>query len=182
LRDVPAVRALARSSAIRALAEAAIGSGAFAVRGILFDKTPEANWKVAWHQDVTIAVTARREVPGFGPWTEKDGVVHVQPSLGVLADMVAMRVHLDDCGESNGPLRVLPGSHHAGRLDAAAIQRWRRDVPEVLCAVPRGGVLAFRPLLLHASSAATRPDHRRVVHLEFAAAELPGGLVWYERH
>lgn len=106
----------------------------------------------------------------------------MHPPPAVLDGMVALRVHLDDCGESSGPLRVPPGSHGAGRLDAAAIARRRRDVAEVVCAVPRGGVLAFRPLLPHASSAATRPHHRRVVHLEFAVAELPGGLAWYERH
>ena len=47
--------------------------------------------------------------------------------------------------------------------------------------VARGGILAFRPLLLHASSPARQPRHRRVVHLEFAAVELAGGLEWHER-
>jgi hypothetical protein len=46
--------------------------------------------------------------------------------------------------------------------------------------VPRGGTLLVRPLLLHASAPAIHPGHRRVVHLEFAANLLPGGLVWHE--
>ena len=185
LRDVPAVRALARDPAVRGVAEAALGPGAFAVRGILFDKTPGANWKVVWHQDLTIAVRERRDVPGFGPWTEKDGVPHVQPLAALLARMVAVRVHLDDCTEANGPVRVLPGTHRAGRLTPTGIDRLRADVPEVVCTVPRGGVLAFHSLLLHASSPARAPAHRRVVHVEYAAAEwavLPGGLAWRERH
>ena len=184
LREVPAVRALARRPAVRGVAEAALGSGAFAVRGILFDKTPGANWKVVWHQDLTIAVRERREVPGFGPWTEKGGVPHVQPPAELLAKMVAVRVHLDDCNETNGPVRVLPGSHREGRLTAAEIDRWRAVVPEVVCTVPRGGILAFHSLLLHASSPAREPAHRRVVHLEYAAPEwsdLPGGLSWYDQ-
>jgi hypothetical protein len=36
----------------------------------------------------------------------------------------------------------------------------------------------MRPLLLHASSPAADPRHRRVIHLEFAAEPLPGGLEW----
>lgn len=183
LRDVPAVRALAASPAVRGVAEAALGPGAFAVRGLLFDKTPGANWKVVWHQDLTIAVRERREVPGFGPWTEKDGVPHVQPPAALLARMVAVRVHLDDCTADNGPVRVLPGSHGAGRLAPPEVDRWRAATPEVVCTVPRGGILAFHSLLLHASSPARAPAHRRVVHVEFAAAEwaeLPGGLAWHE--
>lgn len=182
LRDVPAVRALARSAPVRAVAEAALGPGAFAVRGILFDKTPDANWKVVWHQDLTIAVRERREVPGFGPWSEKEGVPHVQPPAPLLARMVAVRLHLDDCTETNGPVRVIPGSHRDGRLAPGDIDRWRAAGPEVVCTVPRGGILAFHSLLLHASSPAQVPAHRRVVHLEFAADPLPGGLEWYERH
>ncbi|AHG93538.1 Phytanoyl-CoA dioxygenase (plasmid) [Gemmatirosa kalamazoonensis] len=184
LRDVHAVRALARSAAVRGVAEAALGPGAFAVRGILFDKTPGANWKVVWHQDLTIAVRERRDVPGFGPWTEKDGVAHVQPPAQLLARMVAVRVHLDDCTEANGPVRVIPGSHVHGRLTAADVGRWRATAPQVVCTVTRGGILAFHSLLLHASAPAVEPAHRRVVHLEFAAAEwaqLPGGLAWYDR-
>jgi ectoine hydroxylase-related dioxygenase (phytanoyl-CoA dioxygenase family) len=185
LRDVPAVRDLARSAPVRAVAGSALGRDAFAVRGILFDKTPGANWKVVWHQDLTIAVRERRDVPGFGPWTEKDGVPHVQPPAGLLARMVAVRVHLDDCTAANGPVRVIPGSHRGGRLGVAEVERWRASRPEVVCTVPRGGILAFHSLLLHASSPATAPAHRRVVHIEFAGAEsrdLPGGLAWYERH
>jgi ectoine hydroxylase-related dioxygenase (phytanoyl-CoA dioxygenase family) len=183
LRNVPAVRALARHPAVRGAAESALGAGAFAVRGLLFDKTPGANWKVVWHQDLTVALRERREVPGFGPWTEKDGVAHAQPPAALLADLVAVRVHLDDCTEANGPVRVLPGSHRAGRLTAADVDRWRAAVPEVVCTVPRGGLLLFHALLLHASSPAREPAHRRVVHLEFVAprwAELPGGLAWHD--
>ncbi|MBV9852530.1 MAG: phytanoyl-CoA dioxygenase family protein [Armatimonadetes bacterium] len=179
LRDVPAIGALARSAAVRALVAPHLGPDAFPVRGILFDKTPDANWNVVWHQDLSIAVRERREVPGFGPWSRKAGVPHVQPPAALLERMLTVRLHLDDCGEDNGPLRVLPGSHRHGRLDAEAIQEWRARVPEVTCPVPRGGALLMRPLLLHASSDAQTPRHRRVIHLEFAAEGLPGGLEWY---
>ncbi|MDR2189434.1 MAG: phytanoyl-CoA dioxygenase family protein [Azonexus sp.] len=185
LRDSPAVRALARLPAVRAVAEAALGPEAVAVRAILFDKTANANWKVAWHQDLTIAVQRRVETPGFGPWSEKDGVTHVQPPAELLADMIAVRIHLDDCAANNGPVRVLPGSHRAGRLSATAIEQWRSTRSAVICTVPRGGIVAFHSLLLHASSPATTPTHRRVVHIEYAAARwrsLPGALAWLDCH
>jgi hypothetical protein len=178
LDRAPAVLALCESPAIRNLVEPILGKNAFAARGILFDKTPSANWKVPWHQDLTIAVQERMEVAGFGPWTAKDGVQHVQPPCEILESMLAIRIHLDDCDEDNGPLRVIPGSHRHGRLPAERIQWFRETQPSVACAVARGGALLMRPLLLHASSSAQSPRHRRVLHIEFAASPLPGGLRW----
>lgn len=177
----PTVRALARSRAVRSVAEAVLGPHCFAVRAILFDKTPTANWKVVWHQDLTIAVRERATVSGFGPWSEKEGVAHVRPPEALLERMLAVRLHLDDCGADNGPVRVLPGSHRVGRLSAGAIDQWRGAREEVACLAERGAILAFRPLLLHASSPATVAGHRRVVHIEFAVDELPEPLAWYDR-
>ena len=179
LEAVPAVAALAASPALRALTVPILGPEPFAVRGILFDKTPGANWNVVWHQDLSIAVRERQDVPGFGPWSEKAGVTHVQPPPAVLERMLTVRLHLDECDETNGPLLVLPGSHQHGRLTAEQIQQWREQTPTVLCPVPSGGALLMRPLLLHASSASQTPRHRRVVHLEYAAEALPGGLQWH---
>jgi ectoine hydroxylase-related dioxygenase (phytanoyl-CoA dioxygenase family) len=177
----PAARALARSAAVRHIPEALLGTGCFVTRAILFDKTPDSNWKVPWHQDVAIAVAARHDEPGFGPWSVKDGVVHVQPPAEVLAGMVTVRVHLDDCAADNGPVRVLPRTHSLGKLSQDQIEHLRGKVSEVACTARRGGLLAFRPLLLHASSASTSPSRRRVAHFEFAAASLPGPLDWQLR-
>ncbi|WP_244238853.1 phytanoyl-CoA dioxygenase family protein [Corallococcus carmarthensis] len=181
LENVPAVRDLARSGPVREAAESVLGPHCFAVRGLLFDKTPDANWKVIWHQDLTIAVRERRDVPGFGPWSEKAGVPCVQPPMSILEGMVAVRVHLDDCGEDNGPVRVLSGSHREGRLSSSSIPGWLERTAPQDCLVPRCGLLVMRPLLLHASSPARVPGHRRVIHLEFAAQALPGGLEWHAR-
>jgi len=178
LRSVPAVQQLAASPEIRALVEAVLGPDAFPVKGILFDKTAGANWKVAWHQDTMITVSERMDRPGFGPWSLKEGVHHVQPPSEVLAGMMTVRVHLDDCGPDNGPLRVIPESHQHGLLSAEAIDNWRETRPAVVCSIRRGGVLLMRPLTLHASSAAAVPGHRRVIHLEYAALPLPNGLHW----
>jgi ectoine hydroxylase-related dioxygenase (phytanoyl-CoA dioxygenase family) len=75
----------------------------------------------------------------------------------------------------------LPGSHRAGRLDAAAIERWKTQVSEIQCVAKKGDVILMRPLLLHASSAARVASRRRVLHLEFAADDLPGNLEWFDR-
>jgi ectoine hydroxylase-related dioxygenase (phytanoyl-CoA dioxygenase family) len=176
-----AARAIANSLLVRTAVESVLGQDAFAVRALFFDKTPGANWKVIWHQDLTIAVREQREVDGFGAWSHKGGAQHVQAPAWLLERMLAVRIHLDDCGEDAGPLRVLPGSHRHGRLDAEQIADWRLRGPARSCLLPCGGVLLMRPLLLHASSPARTPSHRRVLHLEFARDPLPGGLRWRER-
>jgi ectoine hydroxylase-related dioxygenase (phytanoyl-CoA dioxygenase family) len=165
---------------VREIAESVLGQSCFAVRGILFDKTPGANWKVAWHQDLTIAVKERRDVAGYDGWSVKQGITHVQPPVQVLEKMLAVRVHLDDCGVANGPVRVVSGSHRRGRLTPGQIDEMKATREPTDCIVERGGILAFRPLTLHASSPARTPAHRRVVHLEFASTPLHGGLEWYE--
>jgi len=177
---VPAVAALARSAKLIHLASLALGQDAFPVRGTLFNKTPDANWLVPWHQDLTICVKERLDVTGYGPWTVKAGLPHVQPPVAVLEAMLAVRVHLDDCHERNGALRVLPGTHKSGRLTANAIELAQRNgTAPVTCSVGRGGAVLMKPLLLHASSAAEEPSHRRVIHIDYAACQLSGGLEWF---
>jgi ectoine hydroxylase-related dioxygenase (phytanoyl-CoA dioxygenase family) len=108
----------------------------------------------------------------------KEGVVHVHPPVPVLERMIAARLSLDDCGHYDGALRVLPGTHRRGRLDAATIRRCARDIPAATCPAAAGDLLLMRPLLLHASSPAARPVRRRVLHVEFAREPLPPGLEW----
>jgi ectoine hydroxylase-related dioxygenase (phytanoyl-CoA dioxygenase family) len=177
-RHLPRVADLAASVSVRNLVEPILGSAALLVRSILFDKHPGANWGVAWHQDLAIAVRERREVPGFGPWTIKGGLHHVLAPAEILGTMLTVRIHLDPCGEANGALRVLPGSHRYGRLSDAELEHLRESGTPWICELPAGGVLLMRPLLLHASSPAKQPIRRRVIHLEFAAHPLPGGLEW----
>lgn len=169
---------LAGSLAVCDAVTTILGSNARPVRGILFDKTEGANWKVPWHQDVTIAVNQRIEAAGYGPWSTKAGVLHVQPPVSVLKRMISVRLHLDDCPEENGALRVIPGSHAGGKLEERLIQQLAERSEAVTCAMQRGGLLLMRPLLLHASSTSNVPGHRRVVHFDYAAAELPAGMGW----
>jgi len=176
--SVPEVGDFARSVAVRSLVEPVLGEGCFAVKALLLDKRPEANWTVPWHQDLAIAVRERVEAAGYGGWSEKAGVPHVIPPAGVLEGVLTVRIALDDGGAENGPLLVLPGAHGMGRLRDADIRCYRDRVAPVACPVPRGGALLMHPLLLHASHPSKSPGHRRVLHLEYAAAPLPGGVEW----
>ncbi len=180
LLAMSSVAALARSGALLNLIRPHLPNEPIPVRTIFFDKSPSSNWLVAWHQDLTLAVRDRIELPGFGPWSTKDGIPHVQPPVERLAQMLTVRVHLDDTDESNGALRVLPGSHHHGRLSADQIRASRMNCEEVLCAVPAGGAMLMRPLLLHASSRSTSPGRRRILHIEYAGFRLPSALRWHE--
>jgi hypothetical protein len=177
----PEIQRLAESPELIQIARAALGPAAFAVRGLYFDKTATTNWNLPWHQDLTIAVRARRDAPGFGPWTVKAGVPHVIAPASLLERMVTLRLHLDDCGPQSGPMRVLPGSHRDGKLDPGSLGTRAACAKEraVDCLVGAGGVVVMRPLLVHASSSGTGTGHRRVIHLEFAAETLPDGLEWY---
>jgi ectoine hydroxylase-related dioxygenase (phytanoyl-CoA dioxygenase family) len=175
----PCIRKLARSQEINALVEPILGSSARVVRGIFFDKQPTANWKVPWHQDRTIAVKNRFDLPDYYPWSMKGGIPHVQPPTAILDQMLTVRIHLDKTDESNGALKVIPGSHAHGKLTDMEIDRWKQTAPGISCNLEPGGILLMRPLLLHASSMATIPSHRRVIHLEYASHQLPPGLEWY---
>jgi len=181
LLDEPRIASLATSPALRRFADAVLGEPCFAVRALFFDKTSHANWKVVWHQDLTVAARQRIDLPGYGPWTDKAGVPHVQPPVDVLEHMLAVRLHLDPCGEDNGPVRVLDGTHRLGRLTARTIDELRARLPESVCLAAEGSLLAFRPLLLHASSPARRPMHRRVIHIEYAARPLDSPLAWHRQ-
>lgn len=153
---VPATRALAGSAMLRAFVEPVLGASARVVRGILFDKTPEANWKVAWHQDLTIAVRERIETSGFTSWSLKAGITHVQPPVSVLDQMLTLRVHLDDTDKANGALRVLPGSHKHGRLSTEEIKAWRERCPPTVCAIPQGGLIAAASCIVASRATATQ--------------------------
>lgn len=163
---------------IGAIAVKALGEKARPVRAILFNKTPQTNWSLAWHQDRTICVKDRREVTGFGPWTVKSGMHHVEPPIGLLAGMVTLRVHLDDVPAGNAPLLVALGSHRFGRVLEDEIDALVRQCGTTACLAAAGDIWLYATSILHASEAAKAPVNRRVLQVDFAAEELPDGLEW----
>lgn len=169
---------LAADGAIGRIAATVMGNAVRPVRALLFDKTPDTNWALGWHQDRTIVVETRREVAGFGPWTIKRGLQHVAPPQILLADMRTMRIHIDPVSADNAPLLIASGSHRLGRIaepDIAGIVECRTVHR---CVAERGDIWLYATPILHASDAAARPGRRRVLQVDFAATDLPGGLAW----
>lgn len=112
---------VARDGFIGRIAAGALGPGIRPVRAILFDKTAQTNWSLAWHQDRTICVKKRKDVVGFGPWTNKGGMQHVAPPFDLLTRMVTLRGHLDDVPPTNAPLLIAPGSHNDELVQVSAV-------------------------------------------------------------
>jgi len=179
LRDAAALDALlATTGAVGALAARLTSPAARPVRAVMFDKTPDANWAVAWHQDRTLPVAARIEVEGFGPWSTKDGLLHVAPPFEILARMITLRVHLDPVDAGNAPLRAALGSHRLGRVPAEDATARATEHAVIDCLAEAGDVWAYATPILHASDRAEPPRRRRVLQVDFADFDLPGGLQW----
>jgi Phytanoyl-CoA dioxygenase (PhyH) len=164
----PSIAKLARGPYLAGLAEEILGGGAIPFRATLFDKSPRSNWLVAWHQDKALPLRKRQEAVGWGPWSVKEGVIYAHAPASVLGQVLALRLHLDGSTLENGPLRVLPGTHAMEALDDDAIHQLAAGSTVVDCVVPRGGVLAMRPLIVHSSSKSRDEHPRRVLHIEYA--------------
>lgn len=169
---------LGPEAGLGALAAERLGPEACPVRAILFDKSAEANWALGWHQDRTIAVAARAEVSGFGPWTVKAGMQHVEPPFALLERMVTMRIHLDAVPAGNAPLLIAPGSHVLGRIAEMEIDGLVARTGSFACLAARGDVWLYATPILHASAAADAPGRRRVLHVDYSADALPAPLEW----
>lgn len=149
-----------------------------AVQCTCFEKSDASNWLVPMHQDLGIPVAGKVPHPRLSGWSEKEGVQYVQAPVSLLRQLVAVRLHLDACGEADGPLKVVPGSHRLGRFSAAQASLMRHGCGEIACPVPRGSAMVMRPLLLHASSKSRGEGRRRVLHFLFGPRSLPFGLHW----
>jgi ectoine hydroxylase-related dioxygenase (phytanoyl-CoA dioxygenase family) len=172
------VLALLESGILSDAAETYLNKKASFVRAIVFDKTPTNNWLVTWHQDRTIAVSSKLKIEGWGPWSVKDGCHHVQPGIEVLNSMVTFRIHLDESNEESGCLRVIPGSHRFGVMSQDEIFDYVKTAKPKQCIANVNSAMVMRPHILHASSKATKPSSRRVLHVEFSSYSLPNGLKW----
>jgi hypothetical protein len=179
LKGVPNVCTLLFSDKLKQIINNLYGAGYFAVKSIYFDKPGLSNWFVAYHQNLTISVDHKINVPGYAPWTVKHNQFAVQPPLDILQRNFTIRIHLDDTNEDNGALKVVPGSHLKGIYRPENID-WTIE-QEYTCEVKQGGIMLMSPLLLHASNRTTNNKKRRVIHIEFSNAELAVGLNWSER-
>lgn len=172
------IKQLAQSPEFIQLASSILGSHPEIVRVIYFDKTPDKNWLVTWHQDKTIALNNKADISDWGLWSIKDNTHHVQPALDVLNQMVTFRLHLDDADKNNGCLKVIPKSHKLGILTQKKLTEVIHTQKSYLCEVHKGDLLLMMPHILHSSSKSLNPCHRRVVHIEYSNYQLPENLKW----
>lgn len=166
------VAKLARCPRLIALVSAVLGPSCFPFRATLFEKTAKANWLVVWHQDTALPLRHRREMRGWGPWSVKEGISYAHAPAAALSQVLALRIHFDDSTSDNGPLRVLPETHNLGVLSDNQIQELTSRIVPFDCVVPKGGVIAMHPLIVHASSKLRIDMPRRVLHIEYAASKL----------
>jgi hypothetical protein len=122
LMQYAAVRQFAGDPRLLSIARRFLGADPIPFRATLFDKSARRNWLVAWHQDTALPLRRRVDVTGWGPWSMKGGVTYAHAPAAALSHVVALRVHIDDSGSDNGPLRVLPGTHLRGVLSDAQLE------------------------------------------------------------
>lgn len=179
LQEIAALKKMLRNEQVRRAVREFGSETHFCTKAIYFDKPALSNWTVGWHQDVMISVHGYTTAAGFGPWSSKESRNSVRPPRFILEDTLTLRLHLDDCDETNGALQVIPGSHRKGILSATDFEEINKKAET--CSVKKGGMMVMKPLLVHASKKSTSARPRRVIHLEFSSLELPEGLTWSER-
>lgn len=172
-------RFLHPDSALSRLASRFLGPSARPVRALFFSKSGENNWRIGWHQDRTIAVRRRIDAASFDVWSVKGGVDHVEPPFEILAGMVTLRLHLDDTPATNAPLLIAPGSHALGYVAASDASRVANRATPVACTAAAGDVWVYATAILHSSERAATSAQRRVLHVDYAATDLPHGLEWF---
>jgi phytanoyl-CoA hydroxylase len=152
-----AFRRAARHPAVADALEALIGPGVNVVQSMIIYKQPHVGGELGFHQDASY--------------------LHSEPNT-----LIAAWMALDDVGEENSPLLVIPGSHrlplHAisemgedGRFHDRALSEVRPDpgagVPVL---APRGSVIFFHGLLYHGSGPNGSPRPRRAYAVHYASA------------
>jgi Phytanoyl-CoA dioxygenase (PhyH) len=139
-----------------------------AVQCTLFEKCAAKNWLVAAHQDLNVPTT---NDDAIGRSTS-DGVRVKRANEAFLNSCIAVRVHLDECGESDGSIRFIPRSHHHGVVphkEIAIHVVGSQMEPQIASA---GDAWLMSPLIIHASSKASGSSKRRVLHFLFAPAAV----------
>lgn len=178
LHGIARLTELLGAEALGSCAAQLLGREVRPVRAILFDKNAATNWALGWHQDRTVAVVERAEIPGFGPWSVKAGMIHVEPPFSLIEAMATIRIHLDPVGADNAPLLIAPGSHRLGRIAEAEIESVVARCGTAACLAERGDIWVYATPILHASAASTQPARRRVLQVDFTAETLPPPLEW----
>lgn len=177
LMTYPFVAVIANDSRLLSICEELTSKELIPYKATLFQKTGKANWLVTFHQDTALPISGTIVEEGWGPESIKEGVRFTHAPTWALSKILALRVQLDDSTSLNGPLRVIPGTHHERLLTEHAFAEAVKSAEPVECLTQRGGVIAMRPLILHASSKSLSDLPRRVLHIEYAESlDLAPGI------
>jgi ectoine hydroxylase-related dioxygenase (phytanoyl-CoA dioxygenase family) len=168
----PAVMKVANDQRMLGVAQSILGDKAFPFKATLFDKSQDTNWLITWHQDTALPLREKHEISGWGPWSIKEGVAYAHAPAAALEKVIALRLHLDDSTNHNGPLRVVPCTHRKGVLSDQEVETIVSNATPISCLVSKGGVIVMRPLIIHASSKSQSDVSRRVLHIEYATCNV----------
>lgn len=160
------VRSVAHDPRLIGITESIFGKPLVPFKATLFEKTAKANWLVAWHQDTALPLEKRVEGDGWGPSSLKEDVTFVHAPTWAVSKILALRIQLDASTNTNGPLRVIPGSHQKRLKNDDEFDVWSRK-EAITCIADKGDVIAMSPLIVHASSKSTTEEPRRVLHIEY---------------
>lgn len=151
---------------VTAVANAALGVQSAPLDATYFDKNSKTNWKVPAHQDLVIPANATAFT---SPRIERYGTTYTEPPTEFLRQLVTLRIHFDDCPVDNGALAVVPGSHR-DKLGDAGISSLDPS-SFIPCVARAGDILLMKPMLVHRSSPALQPHHRRVLHVLYGPVQ-----------
>jgi ectoine hydroxylase-related dioxygenase (phytanoyl-CoA dioxygenase family) len=178
-KEIPEILTHVFNNSLKNLLLGWFGEDYFITKSIYFDKPADSNWFVAYHQDLTISVNQKTDLPDYQGWIQKQNQYSVQPPMDILKHNFTIRIHLDDTTSENGALRVIPKSHKKGILRSENLDL--KSETESICNVKSGGVMFMKPLILHASNKTTNQARRRVIHIEFSNQTLSKPLEWSEK-
>jgi len=150
-----------------------IGFKPMPLRAVGFNKSPEGNWSLPWHQDRVIALPEKTDNPDLKNWTIKNGVWHCEPPEEELAKLAFLYIAFDPMNSDTGQLELLEHSHTCGKIDGSDISE---HVSEKRIAAPnlsRGEALLVSALLLHRSSPSNSSQARRALRIDFRRTNSP---------
>ncbi|NOT48042.1 MAG: hypothetical protein HOP17_09895 [Acidobacteria bacterium] len=132
MRD-PLISKIAADERLLSITERAFDRPLVPFKATLFQKTGKANWLVAWHQDTALPVERIPSGDGWGPSSVKNRINFVHAPTEALSKVLALRIHLDASTHTNGPLRVIPGSHKKRLIDDGEFGEWTRREAVTCC-------------------------------------------------
>lgn len=177
--QIPRLKELVINDNFKALVRSVANQHCFITKAIFFSKPSDYNWFVSYHQDLSVNLNRQVTSKNYSKWIKRNGWYSAIPPEEVLKRTTTFRIHLDECNEASGALKVLVGTHKKGVQRIKSLDRSK--IEETVCSVKQGDLMIMKPLLFHASDKTTVPNKRRIIHIELCSKHLPDNLEWVEK-